>query len=303
MGKIAAVSLGWAIPKFKTFDQWLEIYTKILVTKPIKQKTIENRKNSCRHLRLEFGERSIGTIRPHEIAQFVRGVHQVHPHLARRILIEAKDCWYEAMNYGWIDRNPAASVKHTRTRVSRRRLSFENWERMYEYSTQNMSPWVSRLLLLAVITGQRRADLHKLNFSDVMDDYLTIIQQKTGTKLRLPLSLRLDCIGVSLKEAIDSCVDYAPIGDGYLLRKGTGDRPCIAHLSARFETCRELTFGIWTGEGTPFSLHECRSLSERLYRKQGIDTKTLLGHKHQSMTDAYNDDRGLEAEDWKTLVV
>jgi hypothetical protein len=28
----------------------------------------------------------------------------------------------------------------------------------------------------------------------------------------------------------------------------------------------------------------------------------LLGHKHQSMTDVYNDDRGLSQGEWKKLV-
>ena len=42
-------------------------------------------------------------------------------------------------------------------------------------------------------------------------------------------------------------------------------------------------------------------LAERLYRKQGVDTRILLGHKRQSMTDTYNDDRGLSDGEWKTL--
>lgn len=53
----------------------------------------------------------------------------------------------------------------------------------------------------------------------------------------------------------------------------------------------------------PPSLHECRSLSERLYRAQGINTMILLGHKHQAMTDMYNDDRGLTRGEWKTLTL
>lgn len=56
-------------------------------------------------------------------------------------------------------------------------------------------------------------------------------------------------------------------------------------------------------KGLPCSLHEIRSLSERLYREQGIDTMILLGHKHQSMTDVYNDDRGLSRGQWKTLQI
>ena len=29
----------------------------------------------------------------------------------------------------------------------------------------------------------------------------------------------------------------------------------------------------------------------------------LLGHKHQAMTDVYNDDRGLSKGQWKTLTL
>lgn len=51
------------------------------------------------------------------------------------------------------------------------------------------------------------------------------------------------------------------------------------------------------------SLHEMRSLSERLYRAQGINTMRLLGHANQEMTDKYNDDRGLSAREWKRVQV
>lgn len=54
--------------------------------------------------------------------------------------------------------------------------------------------------------------------------------------------------------------------------------------------------------GAP-SLHECRSLAERLYRAQGIDTQTLLGHSRPQQTDDYNDDRGLSSGQWKVLVL
>ena len=73
-------------------------------------------------------------------------------------------------------------------------------------------------------------------------------------------------------------------------------------LSARFEEAREGA-GLEFKEGLPPSLHEFRSLSERLYRAQGINTMVLLGHKHQSMTDIYNDDRGLTKGEWKTLSI
>jgi integrase len=71
-------------------------------------------------------------------------------------------------------------------------------------------------------------------------------------------------------------------------------------LSNRFEQVRAAA-GITVEQGTLPSLHKCRSLAERLYRAQGIDTQTLLGHRKQAMTDVYNDDRGLSRGKWRTL--
>lgn len=64
-----------------------------------------------------------------------------------------------------------------------------------------------------------------------------------------------------------------------------------------FSKARDLAKIDW-GTGTPATFHEQRSLSERLYKEQGIDTRKLLGHKTQQQTDRYHDDRG---KDWNKL--
>ncbi len=71
-------------------------------------------------------------------------------------------------------------------------------------------------------------------------------------------------------------------------------------ITNQFSRLRDRVFkrDYWTGNPTTF--HEIRSLSERLYREQKIDTMTLLGHKSQAMTDRYNDSRGRE---WRYLKV
>ena len=157
------------------------------------------------------------------------------------------------------------------------------------------------MLALALITGQRRSDLCKMRFDDVWDGHLHVEQTKTGTRLALPIALKLDAIGLTIGQVIDDCRAYSA-GTGYMLRKHDGNQLGDASLSARFETAREHA-GITCAKGLPPSLHECRSLAERLYRKQGINTMILLGHKHQSMTDMYNDDRGLSQGEWKTLTL
>ena len=302
MSRLLSATIGRLSPKFRTFADWIVIYDELLATRPLCEKTLGNRRNSLRYLKAELGEQTVSSIKPHQVAQLVRRVHAAHPHTARRVLIEARDCFGEAIAYGWMDSNPAMAIRHMQSRIQRKRLSLEDWAAIHEHAKSNLPPWVSRMLVLAIVTGQRRGDIQKMRFSDAHDGYLHITQQKTGTKLRLPLALRLEAIGVSIGEAVEACRGYAR-GDEYLLRKSTGTPLTLCSLSARFETAREGALGIYAGEGDPASLHECRSLSERLYRKQGIDTMTLLGHKHQQMTDVYNDDRGLTAGNWKTLEI
>jgi len=182
-------------------------------------------------------------------------------------------------------------------RLSPKYRTLGQWWKILGYSIEHMPPWVSRMLALALVTGQRRSDLVKMRFRDVWDGHLHIEQVKTGARLALPITLRLNAVGLTLADVIEDCLAYAKNPD-YLLRKHNGEQLGDASLSARFETAREHAIAETT---SPPSLHECRSLSERLYRAQGINTMTLLGHKHQAMTDMYNDDRGLTRGEWKKL--
>jgi len=293
-------TVGVVLPKYRTLGQWSKVYNQVIDGLPVTSKTKENRRCSLGHVLRGLGpNRIISGIRPHDVSAFVLGVHKDHPPLAKRVLIETKSIFNAALDYGWLDRNPAAQVRAQPVTVKRNRLTLEQWQAIHGHAINHMPPWVSRMLVLALVTGQRRSDLVKMKFSDVWDDHLHIEQAKTHTRLALPLALRLDALGVSLGEAIESCRDYA-LGDEYLLRKSTGKRPGDASLSARFEEAREASIAL-PKTGAPTSLHECRSLSERLYRAQGINTMVLLGHKHQAMTDMYHDDRGLTKGEWKTL--
>ena len=70
-------------------------------------------------------------------------------------------------------------------------------------------------------------------------------------------------------------------------------------ITMNFSKARDKANIDW-GDGTPATFHEQRSLSERLYKEQGINTQKLLGHKTQKQTDRYNDDRG---KDWVKISV
>lgn len=300
--RLLSATIGRAVSRFRTIGEWAETYRKIIDGKPVEEKTKVNRRSTLAHILNGLGpDRIISTVKPHDVSGLVMGIHKEHPQLAKRVLIEAKDFFNEAVSYAWLLRSPAASIKAPHVRVMRQRLTVEQWRKIHEWSIANQPPWVGCMLVLALVTGQRRSDLEKMQFGDVWDDHLHVCQAKTGMRLAIPLGLRLDEIGVSVGEAIEACRKYA-VNEDYLLRKHNGQPLGMASLSARFEEAREGALPVFAS-GHPPSLHECRSLSERLYRAQGINTMTLLGHKHQAMTDVYNDDRGLSRGEWKTLTL
>jgi len=113
-----------------------------------------------------------------------------------------------------------------------------------------------------------------MKFSDIWDDHLPIIQEKTGSKIAIPLSLRLNAIDWSLRELVACCRDYAV--SPYLIhffcatsQTERGAKVKSNTITMNFSKVRDKA-GIEWGEGTPATFHEQRSLAERLYEAQGV---------------------------------
>ena len=220
----------------------------------------------------------------------------------RSVLI---DVFKEAQHAGEVPPgyNPALATKQPRRKVTRQRLSPEEWQKIYDIACKDHK-YPGKAMLLAVVTGQRPGDISEMKFRDIWDDHLHIIQQKTGTRLAIPLSLRCQALNISLRDVIAGCRDL--YDSKYLVhytrntsQSQPGGQVAANTLTTNFKKARDKTDINW-GEGTPATFHEMRSLSERLYWKQGINTKNLLGHKTQQQTDKYHDDRG---KDWIRVLI
>jgi integrase len=292
----------------KTLSAWLVIYRAAILRQNFKPQTIKNRTAILNHIESLWGSRPIQKIQPHEISTGLAEISTKHPSTAQRILRELKTVYFEAIANEWADKNPTLYVKAVNYKVQRRRLSFETWQLMLDESKQSTPRWVEPMLLLALITGQRRADLAAMKFEDIQDGYLYIEQQKHagkgyGARIALPLDLRLDAIGMTLADVIEKCKSCAKPGPT-LLRRSGGNALELSSLSIRFHSTIKSVTPANTYAITEWpSLHEVRSLSARLFKAQGVDTQTLLGHKHAEMTALYEDDRGLSANQFKRLVL
>ncbi|EFF3352418.1 tyrosine-type recombinase/integrase, partial [Escherichia coli] len=106
----------------------------------------------------------------------------------RKVLI---DVFREAQQTGDVPPgfNPAESAKKPQVRISRQRLTFDEWMMIYNAAEKD-GYFLQRGMLLALMTGQRLSDICKMQFSDIRDGYLHVEQQKTGTRIAIPLALR-----------------------------------------------------------------------------------------------------------------
>lgn len=300
----------------RTMGQWLDVHQQQLVEKGYAAQTLKNRTSNIAHVRRIWGARAIASIKPHDVATGLKTFGPKETSKASRVLSELRDAFAEAIAAGWVDANPAMPIKRPVHKVIRARLKFEVWTAMWERSKTGPQRWVESMLLLAVVTGQRRADLAKMTFCDIVVDddgqqVLRIEQQKQagkgyGARVEIPLSLYMEPIGMTVGDVVEHCRASAKPG-ATLLRKAGGGPIEESSLSARFHELILAVLGPAAHQPYEWpSLHEARSLSARLYLQQGLPretVQTLLGHKHAEMTELYADDRGLSAHKWKRVAL
>ncbi len=289
---------GWA-------DKYMNLQKRKLTNGEIKQSTFKIRRLVANALVSHLGLKNIDEVTVKDMHSLLEVyIEQGKMTMAGAVRSISADFFREAQLAGELDStsNPALLTRSPKIKVKRARLSFEEWQAIFDKAS---SPtYIRPAMLLAIVTGQRSSDISKMRFSDIWDGYLHIEQQKTGAKLALPLSLRCEALGLTLKDVISQCRDkiLSPFiihhhhDSGHAKR---GGQVLTDSLGMHFRAARDLT-GLSWGESTPPTFHEQRSLAERLYRKQGVDTKTLLGHSSQAMTDQYNDDRD---KGWKKLAI
>lgn len=293
-----ATSKGKAITTSTWLDRYQAIQDDRLKSGDIRLNTYKQKAKPVSLLRERAGMKLISAVDVRDIAQLLEEyISAGQPRMAQVVRSVLIDVFKEAQHYGEVPPgyNPALATKQPRRKITRQRLSLEEWQKIFDIADASHR-YMGNAMLLALVTGQRLGDISKMKFSDIWDDHLHIIQEKTGSKIAIPLSLRLNAINWSLRDVVARCRDYAvsPYLVHFFRTTSQAERGAQVKantLTMNFSKARDLAEIDW-GTGTPATFHEQRSLSERLYKEQGIDTRKLLGHKTQQQTDRYHDDRG-----------
>lgn len=293
-----ATSKGKAITTSTWLDRYQAIQDDRLKSGDIRLNTYKQKAKPVSLLRERAGMKLISSVDVRDIAQLLdEYIAAGQPRMAQVVRSVLIDVFKEAQHYGEVPPgyNPALATKQPRRKITRQRLSLEEWQKIFDIADASHR-YMGNAMLLALVTGQRLGDISKMKFSDIWEDHLHVIQEKTGSKIAIPLSLHLNAINWSLRDVVARCRDYAvsPYLVHFFRSTSQAERGAQVKsntLTMNFSKARDLA-GIDWGEGSPATFHEQRSLSERLYKEQGLDTQKLLGHKTQRQTDRYHDDRG-----------
>lgn len=291
------------------FVDFCDKYSKIFEERGNSEKTVDGLTSHLRLLkRAPFAVQRMPQIKPKEIADFLDSeAERVSASHATQLRTRLIDIFNESIGAGILEpgKNPVIAIKRRKVIVQRERLTLDDFKRIVAKSRENPKMiWATRAYLLALLTGQRREDIKKMEFSHVRDGFLWVEQSKSKgrTKLKIPVTLGLRALdGLTIGELIRECRD--DIVSKHIIhhvgRKGTakpGDSPKLGSFSTTFAAFRDEAKIAPADGKTPASFHEIRSLTARLYSDEISPefAQALLGHKNAQMTAIYRDSRGRE---------
>jgi len=174
-----------------------------------------------------------------------------------------------ALNREWVEANAAARIGTLPY------TPLPAWTReMVRDAIVSLPSHLSRVVTLALFTGQRRGDLCKMLWSDVSGSTLHVIQEKTGTELWIPLHPVLVRVMAEWPKTSD-----------HILTGLRGGAMTKANLTRSMNDAQEK--GILP---RGFNVHGLRKLAATLLAEAGCSTHeiaAITGHKTLKMVEHY----------------
>ncbi len=292
----------------RTVSALLVRYVQDMDKRDLSENTLRTKKSLITRVEAEWGTLPYSQLSTAMIDEFIQGfVGQGKARMAQSFRSFLSEVCNKAIAIGWAQHNPAAVTEAVRVTVKRARLSLGDFLTIYDAAKQHGEQSIVSAMELALVTSQRLEDIAMLTRDMARDGKLWVEQGKTGTRLALPLDLRLTVtaqdgrgIDLRLEDVVRGCWSDN-VASRYLIHhtkpralNKPGDKVWKDTLSRAFTRARKRTSLEWEEGKVPPTFHEIRSLSIRLWAKQvGKDfAQAIAGHKQGSTTDIYTDARG-----------
>lgn len=294
----------------RSVSAWNAKYQAKLAEQDLSKSTLKTYRSRGVLMVKAFGDVPITAVTPLQVTAVLDGIIAEGKHRSAQALRSyMKDAFREARVAGWIaGENPVIDTRMSaQVKVKRSRLGFEQFMEVYRNAKTD---WFKNALALSLVSAQRREDICSAQFKDFRDGGWWCVQSSekghNPHKIFIPLDLRLNVFGMSLGDVVAQCRRTGVLSKHLIHQtRGRSNSPVGRHIwldtLTRYMTEAVLALGVNWSPKTPPSLHEIRSLSERLYAAQGgVSTQALLGHADAATTAVYHDSRGSE---WTTVQV
>lgn len=217
-----------------------------------------------------FAHMPIDAIAPTHIREYLDIRGQTAKVRANREKALFSHIYNKAREWGYTTApNPCQGVRGYRETGRSRYVTDEEFEKV----RANAHFTVIDAMELALLTGQRPADVLKLKRSDIRDGALWVVQNKTGTRLGIEITGELAAVIARIKARPKKAIS------DFLIQDENG-QPLTQHaLRSRFGKAREQA-------GVSFQFRDIRA-------KAATDTgdlahsQKLLAHKSRIMTEHY----------------
>lgn len=279
-------------------DKTIEAIIKRMSVDGLSENTLKGLADHDKVILAKFPNRDIAGIETIEIAELLEEIKaRGKNRWAQAIRARCIALFDRAVSLGWAKENPARVTEQVkRKRVQRKRLTMEQFKLILEKAPE-VAPWLADMMMLALVSGQDRSTVAAWPRAAVKDGDAVVYRQKTKKWIAIPISLRMDAVGLSLGDVIDRCKSThiaSPFLIHHTQNRGSirrGAKINLQTISLSFAAARKLAE--IPDENAP-SFHEIRSLAKRTYMDQGgVDTKALLGHSDDKTADLYADNRGI----------
>jgi len=256
-------------PSIKTFDVVSLRYEREVIPTKARRTQSDNLKELER-LRAVFGRVMIEAIKPHHVRAYLDKRGQQAKARANREKALLSHIINKAREWGYTDApNPCQGVKGFKEAGRDRYVSDSEFRAVWEKADQTLRDAMD----MALLTGQRPADVLKIQRADLHDGALWIVQNKTGTKRAIELTGELaaliERINARPRERLSA----------WLIQDDSGKPLGTFAMRSRFDKARTLA-------GVDFQFRDLRA-------KAATDTgdlahsQKLLGHRNREMTEHY----------------
>ena len=198
-----------------------------------------------------------------------------------------------ALALGWIDRDPTAGARSYRSKEIHtwNEEEIETFEKRWAEGTRERLAFA-----LLLYTGQRGSDVHRMLWADYIGDAIRVAQQKTATKLTIPIHENLACLLAMAKRAAPTILvtvfkkPFSVKGFGNMVSAAIRDaglpRRCKPHGLRKAAARRLAEAGCSASEIMAITGHKTLAEVERYTRAAGQEQLARRAIKRQSENES-----------------